>query len=678
MYNGIGLQTARGSGTNGYVQTNKFFVRPKTGRVAENSKGFGDDQGTAGVTKKANKDILEHDRKRQIELKLVVLEDKLTDQGYTDAEIAEKLEEARNTLLAAAALEDSAGAVVSNEKVSDTQTHQVAARKEKQMETLRAALGISVSGPEDALDLEPGEIKDDQPKDRRKNGRNEGEREQEKDNDGRGDVDDRKTKKIVEEKKLEHKNKKGKDEYSDSENGSELDRKGKSKYKGLKQKRRKYDSSETDSDGKNAKRSSKKSKRTMKGSDSDTDSDAVKKKRSKQSRRRYESSDTDSAKKQEKRSKKKVMHTSKDTSSDSSSEDSGSYNDSSDTDSGADKTKHVSIRGSHSSRVRKVGNLDSKGRANSPRDIRQKITIDDNSSSESDSEDRVARTRKKQPVQQKRHDTDEDESDSADDYNVMPGMGAKILSSKYADDTFDGGDRSRKSYKEEEEGRWENRSSEDKQHQRNRHSEDMEPYKQIRYKRDRTSREEVPAKSKHVSHDRYEDTYNQRSGNYNVDDRNEEKYERPSETERSARRREVQIESRSDRHEEERRRHDGRSDEGREKKNDNNNKEEINDKAYYRDLEEIRDRNHRSSEVSKHEIKSKRGEEGERGRHGKEDEDRHHGRKRHAVEEEKEEASKRHARRGDVEPPKRARYDGESPPSDERRKDSRRYERSKR
>uniref|UniRef100_A0A453MC10 Uncharacterized protein n=1 Tax=Aegilops tauschii subsp. strangulata TaxID=200361 RepID=A0A453MC10_AEGTS len=26
MYNGIGLQTARGSGTNGHVQTNKFFI----------------------------------------------------------------------------------------------------------------------------------------------------------------------------------------------------------------------------------------------------------------------------------------------------------------------------------------------------------------------------------------------------------------------------------------------------------------------------------------------------------------------------------------------------------------------------------------------------------------------------------------------------------------------------
>ncbi|GAB4837641.1 hypothetical protein Ancab_002491 [Ancistrocladus abbreviatus] len=151
MYNGIGLQTPRGSGTNGYVQSNKFFVKPKIAKVVmDNNKGFAPDQGTGGVTKKPNKDILEHDRKRQIELKLVILEDKLTDQGYTDTEIAEKLEEARRTLEAAdaAAATDDGGfgaVVVSEKKVSDTQTHQIAARKEKQMETLRAALGITAS-----------------------------------------------------------------------------------------------------------------------------------------------------------------------------------------------------------------------------------------------------------------------------------------------------------------------------------------------------------------------------------------------------------------------------------------------------------------------------------------------------------------------------------------------------
>ncbi|TKY58210.1 Serine/arginine repetitive matrix protein 2 [Spatholobus suberectus] len=142
MYNGIGLQTPRGSGTNGYIQSNKFFVKPKISKVAENTKGFEADQGTAGVTRKPNKEILEHDRKRQIQLKLVILEDKLIDQGYTDAEIAEKLEEARQNLEATEETDGPAPVSASDKKVSDTQTHQIAARKEKQMEALKAALGI--------------------------------------------------------------------------------------------------------------------------------------------------------------------------------------------------------------------------------------------------------------------------------------------------------------------------------------------------------------------------------------------------------------------------------------------------------------------------------------------------------------------------------------------------------
>lgn len=116
MYNGIGLQTPRGSGTNGYIQGNKFFIRPKSGRLAETTKGFEANQGTGGVTRKANKDILEHDRKRQIELKLVILQDTLIDQGYTDAETAEKLEEARKTLEAAASQDGSVAIVAAENK----------------------------------------------------------------------------------------------------------------------------------------------------------------------------------------------------------------------------------------------------------------------------------------------------------------------------------------------------------------------------------------------------------------------------------------------------------------------------------------------------------------------------------------------------------------------------------
>ncbi|KAK6228495.1 hypothetical protein SCA6_000835 [Theobroma cacao] len=152
MYNGIGLTTPRGSGSNGYVQSNKLFVKPKTNPLTVTTRPFEAGQGTAGLTtKKPDKDILEHDRKRQIELKLVILEDKLTEQGYTDSEIADKLVQARKAL---EAQDEEEGQVIPTpthqKKVSDTQTHQVGARKEKQMETLRAALGIGIGLSESA------------------------------------------------------------------------------------------------------------------------------------------------------------------------------------------------------------------------------------------------------------------------------------------------------------------------------------------------------------------------------------------------------------------------------------------------------------------------------------------------------------------------------------------------
>lgn len=93
MYNGIGLQTARGSGTNGYVQANKFLVKRRTTKIE--AKEFQEGAGTSGITRKANRDILEHERKRQVELKLLVLREALEEQGYTEEEIDEQIAAAR-------------------------------------------------------------------------------------------------------------------------------------------------------------------------------------------------------------------------------------------------------------------------------------------------------------------------------------------------------------------------------------------------------------------------------------------------------------------------------------------------------------------------------------------------------------------------------------------------------
>ena len=121
MYNGIGLQTTRGSGTNGYVQTNKFFIKPRStsgggppGRPHRPPlPDAADGGGGLGGMRKPNKEILEHDRKRQVELKLLVLRDALEEQGYTDGEIEERVDEARKAAeaeaTAAAAAEEAGG-----------------------------------------------------------------------------------------------------------------------------------------------------------------------------------------------------------------------------------------------------------------------------------------------------------------------------------------------------------------------------------------------------------------------------------------------------------------------------------------------------------------------------------------------------------------------------------------
>ena len=64
---GIGLLTPRGSGTSGYVQGNKFNLRGPPPQRNDRR----DDDGP--VQKKPNKEILEHNRKRQIELEVEVM-----------------------------------------------------------------------------------------------------------------------------------------------------------------------------------------------------------------------------------------------------------------------------------------------------------------------------------------------------------------------------------------------------------------------------------------------------------------------------------------------------------------------------------------------------------------------------------------------------------------------------
>ena len=80
MYNGIGLETARGSGTNGYVQRNMSFIRRHKDNVdykSEEELRKLDSQLTRGPSR----EILDHERKRKVELKCMEMQELMEEQG---------------------------------------------------------------------------------------------------------------------------------------------------------------------------------------------------------------------------------------------------------------------------------------------------------------------------------------------------------------------------------------------------------------------------------------------------------------------------------------------------------------------------------------------------------------------------------------------------------------------
>lgn len=82
MYNGIGLTTPRGSGTNGHVQRNFAFVRP--GKKDNVSYSTESDLAKldAANNRPPNQELLDHERKRRVEVKCAELEEILEKQGY--------------------------------------------------------------------------------------------------------------------------------------------------------------------------------------------------------------------------------------------------------------------------------------------------------------------------------------------------------------------------------------------------------------------------------------------------------------------------------------------------------------------------------------------------------------------------------------------------------------------
>ena len=145
MYNGIGLTSTRGSGTNGYVQRNLAHVsRQKTARAKAVDKAPDDLKGNL-KTAKANSDILDHNRKREVEVKVLRLRVALEEQDVPEEEIEARCEKLRAEQLAKLPKPSAGGGGGGGAGGRAGETHTDAEAKEREAAQLKSALGISSS-----------------------------------------------------------------------------------------------------------------------------------------------------------------------------------------------------------------------------------------------------------------------------------------------------------------------------------------------------------------------------------------------------------------------------------------------------------------------------------------------------------------------------------------------------
>jgi hypothetical protein len=160
MSSNVGLTTPRGSGTSGYVQRNLAHLKPR-----DYGKPYSTDlDSLKHRQRQPDKEILEHDRKRDVEVKVFELRDRLEDEGYVsqshfpsltlhsldiklivicfrvdEEEIETQTEALRKKLLK----ESERGGGPNKKGLKMHQVHELAEAKIKQDDRFRSALGIS-------------------------------------------------------------------------------------------------------------------------------------------------------------------------------------------------------------------------------------------------------------------------------------------------------------------------------------------------------------------------------------------------------------------------------------------------------------------------------------------------------------------------------------------------------
>ncbi|RYF17192.1 MAG: hypothetical protein EOO77_11915, partial [Oxalobacteraceae bacterium] len=137
-YNGIGLQTPRGSGTNGHITKNMSSVRrrePYSTSVAASVPQL-------ESKRHADLGILQHEAKRQIENRVLIYRTELEDAEppLDEATMDERVETYRRKVEEKSRL----GIDVQQGRTKHKafQSHDIAVSKTKEMDTLRSALGV--------------------------------------------------------------------------------------------------------------------------------------------------------------------------------------------------------------------------------------------------------------------------------------------------------------------------------------------------------------------------------------------------------------------------------------------------------------------------------------------------------------------------------------------------------
>ena len=144
MSSNVGLSTPRGSGTSGYVQRNLSSLKPR-----DNSYGQPyPPRDSLPRQRKPDKDILAHDRAREIEVKVFELRDKLEDAGKDEDAIDEECDAFREKLTKEMTSGKGEGGKGRNLKMY--QVHEMAESKERESEKLRKALGLRAGEGDEA------------------------------------------------------------------------------------------------------------------------------------------------------------------------------------------------------------------------------------------------------------------------------------------------------------------------------------------------------------------------------------------------------------------------------------------------------------------------------------------------------------------------------------------------